>query len=65
MTTALFSSLVGPTARAMHEAQKAMQGGQVQGKLTCPKCKGTINWAGRDGKSAGSCTSARCVRWAT
>lgn len=57
--------MVRATAAAMNHAQQQLERGQTAGTCTCEACRGTIRWSGNNGRSAGSCATARCVRWAT
>jgi hypothetical protein len=57
--------MVRAHAAAMEQARKAMERGETTGTCTCEACRSTIRWSGSSGRSAGSCTTPRCVRWAT
>jgi len=46
------------------EQGETVNAGETSGRLVCGKCGAGIRWSGRNGKSAGSCTSCRDVRWA-
>jgi hypothetical protein len=67
MTTERFNDLAGATARAMQLAHDQVKFGRVVGSIACPKCGGSIRFSGNlnaPHRTAGSCLSARCVRWA-
>lgn len=52
-------------AAAMHEAAEAMRDGARDGRLVCGRCGGSLRWSGNGTRSAGSCSSPGCTRWAT
>jgi hypothetical protein len=67
MTTARFNDLASATARAMAEAHRQVTQGNVTGSITCPKCGSMIRYTGNllaPHRTAGSCLTARCIRWA-
>lgn len=65
MTTANFSALAGPTAKAMHAAQQHRKAGQdVKSTMKCPRCNSTLRFTVfASGVSYGQCVAARCVKW--
>lgn len=68
MTTQRFNSLAGAIAQAMNTAHKLTEGGTGAGTFTCPKCGGTVRYSGNlkePHRTAGSCPTRECVRWAT
>lgn len=69
MTTARFSRLASPTAQAMAKAYELARDGTAHGRFPCtaPRCGGVIEFTAKlqePHKSAGSCKSPNCVRWA-
>jgi hypothetical protein len=57
-----------PIGRAMLEAYQRVRDGEQLGRFACPSgCGGTVQFGGDPSKphiTAGSCTTARCLRWA-
>jgi hypothetical protein len=66
VTTARFNQLAGATARATEMAYNLAVAGTRTGSFQCPKCRGTVRFSAlvAPHKSAGSCTTTGCVRWA-
>lgn len=68
MTTARFNKLAGPTSRAMAEAYQRVKDGQAGGTFACPTgCGGTVRYSGNvkmPHRTAGSCNTTGCIRWA-
>jgi hypothetical protein len=68
MTTERFNALAGATAVAMFKVWELVRDGHARGDIKCPKCGATIRFTGdvkRPDRHAGSCTTPRCIRWAT
>lgn len=71
MTTATFSRLAGPTARAMAAVRTEhcrppsyRPAAAVRGTMRC-HCGGILNFTVSpiDGRTSGRCSSAGCIRW--
>lgn len=68
MTTAHFNRTAGAVAKAMAEAYRlAHEQGVTDGLFKCPACGGVVHFTAKPNephKSAGGCSTPRCVRWA-
>lgn len=71
MTTAAFSALSGPTARAVAAVRELhcpeptfKPTGPVSGHIACPRCGSRVNFTvAADGYTSGRCVAAACIRW--
>lgn len=71
MTTAAFSALAGPTARAIASVRNThckpptyRPSSPVSAHMNCPKCGSRLNFTvTADGHTSGRCVAAACVRW--
>ncbi|WP_431276217.1 hypothetical protein ACQ858_08180 [Variovorax ureilyticus] len=67
MTTAHFSALVGPTARAMAEVRKLHPkppAAPVRAAIRCPRCQGRLLFTvSPAGSTTGRCSSTGCIQW--
>jgi len=71
MTTAAFSALAGPTARALAEVKNThcrpptyRPADALTGQIKCPKCGSRLNFSvSAEGVTSGRCVAGRCIRW--
>lgn len=71
MTTAAFSALAGPTARAIAAVREKhcqpptyKPDAPVSGRIDCPKCGSRLNFTvTANGHTSGRCVAAACIRW--
>lgn len=71
MTTAAFSALAGPIARAVAKVREQhcppptyRPSAPVSAHMNCPKCGSRLNFkVTADGHTSGRCVAAACIRW--
>lgn len=71
MTTARFSALAGPTARAIASVRGAhckpptyRPSEPVAGHMSCPRCGSRLNFTvTAEGNTSGRCVAVACIRW--
>lgn len=71
MTTARFSALAGPTARAIAAVRNQhcqpptyRPSAPVSGHMACTKCRSRLNFTvTAEGHTSGRCVAAACIRW--
>lgn len=71
MTTAAFTALAGPTARALAEIKNRYcapptyaPAESTEGHMACPRCKSRLNFTVQaTGLTSGRCVAGSCVKW--